>query len=285
MLWFTLCALVGVACRDDSTPHPPASPAAGAGGAAGAVSGTSSAGAGGSAGSSDPGGTGGEAGGAGDPVSILVFSKTGGYPHVSIPAGIAALTSMANTEGWQLTATADAGTFTDTGLSGFDVLLFFNTSDEVLDVDQQAAFERYIRTGKSFVGIHSASATESDWLFYRELVGAHFREHPDVQTASITVEDSTHPITQGLPTIWTRTDEWYGFETNPRASVNVLLSLDESSYAPGASAMGGDHPIAWTHEYEGTRVFYTALGHTEESYSEPLFLTHVAKGIAWAAGR
>jgi type 1 glutamine amidotransferase len=204
---------------------------------------------------------------------------------VSIPAGIAALASMANTEGWQLTATVDADTFTDTGLANFDLLLFFNTSDEVLNADQQAAFERFVRMGKSFVGIHSASATESDWPFYNELVGAHFREHPDVQQASITVEDATHPSTQGLPAIWTRTDEWYGFETNPRASVNVLLSLDESSYAPGASAMAGDHPIAWTHEYEGTRVFYTALGHTSESYSEPLFLEHLSKGIAWAARR
>jgi type 1 glutamine amidotransferase len=84
-----------------------------------------------------------------------------------------------------------------------------------------------------------------------------------------------------LPDPWRRTDEWYNFRTNPRADVDVLLTLDESSYSPGSGAMGSDHPIAWCHEYQGGRSFYTALGHTEASYAEPLFLAHVAGGIEW----
>jgi type 1 glutamine amidotransferase len=71
--------------------------------------------------------------------------------------------------------------------------------------------------------------------------------------------------------------------------VQVVLSLDEAYYATvGAPAdqfiMDGDHPIAWYHEYDGGRAFYTGLGHTAESYAEPAFLAHVAGGIEWAGG-
>jgi type 1 glutamine amidotransferase len=140
-----------------------------------------------------------------------------------------------------------------------------------------------MRAGNGFVGIHSASATEYDWPFYGGLVGADFREHPEVQPATLVIE-AEHPATAALPERWTRTDEWYGFLENPRPNVTVLISIDETSYAPGTSAMNGDHPIAWYHVYEGARSFHTALGHTTESYTEELFLEHITGGIEWAAG-
>jgi type 1 glutamine amidotransferase len=146
------------------------------------------------------------------------------------------------------------------------------------------AFERFIRRGNGFVGIHSATDTEYDWPWYGELVGAYFRAHPEIQPALIRVE-AAHPSTMGLPSTWMRTDEWYGFRDNPRSRVTVLLTLDESSYMPGASTMGDDHPIAWYHQHDGGRAFYTALGHTEASYAEPLFLGHLAGGVEWAARR
>jgi len=142
-----------------------------------------------------------------------------------------------------------------------------------------------VQSGKGWVGIHSASDTEHDWPWYGGLVGAYFASHPDIQQASIRVEDTTFPATRGLPDPWVRTDEWYAFTSNPRGRVNVLLSLDESSYSPGDSSMNGDHPIAWYQTYEGGRSFYTALGHTSESYAEPLFLQHIAAGIEWAGGQ
>lgn len=215
---------------------------------------------------------------------VLVFSKTTGYRHDSIPDAIAALERLAAERGWDLAATEDAAVFTDQDLGAFDVVVFLLTSGEVLDEAQQAAFERFIRSGKGWVGVHSASDTEYDWPFYGELVGAYFQAHPAVQQARVRVERGSHLATEALPETWTRTDEWYGFVENPRASVTVLLSLDESSYAPGDGAMG-DHPIAWYHGYEGGRAFYTALGHTRESYTEPELLAHVAGGIEWAAGR
>jgi type 1 glutamine amidotransferase len=214
-------------------------------------------------------------------VSLLVFSRTTEYRHESIPYGIAALSKLAEDRGWIVEATEEAEVFTDQGLAEHDAVIFLSTTGDVFDAEQQAAFERFIRRGRGYVGIHAASTTEYDWPWYGGLVGAFFREHPEVQVADIVVETSTHASTQGLPNPWRRTDEWYSFRTNPRANVSVLLSLDEASYTPGTSSMGGDHPIAWYHEYEGGRAFYTALGHTSESYSEPQFLAHVAGGIDW----
>lgn len=255
----------------------------GAGAAGGMAAGGSDAG--GSAAGGD--GTQGSGGSGGAPSNaaprVLVFSRTVEYRHASIPNGVQALTDLAAERGWTLSATEDPALFSDTGLEPFNVVVFLSTTGDVLDDAQQASFERFIRAGHGYVGIHSASDTEYDWAFYGGLVGAYFNAHPDIQPATIIVEDSSHPSTQHLSGSWMRTDEWYGFRTNPRSAVHVLLSLDESSYSPGEGAMDGDHPIAWYHEYEGGRAFYTALGHTAESYSEPRFLTHLAGAIEWAA--
>ena len=218
-----------------------------------------------------------------DGIQLLVFSRTAEFRHESIPAGIGALQGLADERGWELVASEDPTRFADESLGGFDVVVFFSTTGDVLDGEQEAAFERFIRSGKGFVGVHAASDTEYDWPWYGELVGAYFLAHPPVQVASVSVEEALHPATAGLPSPWLRTDEWYGFQTNPRAEVQVLLSLDEASFDPGEGSMGGDHPIAWCHEYDGGRSFYTALGHTIESYSEPEFLQHLAGGIEWAA--
>ena len=219
------------------------------------------------------------------PLGVLVFSKTVVFRHDSIPAGRDALMSAGSGAGWTFSATEDASVFTDDGLASFDVVVFLSTTGDVLDETQQAAFERFIRAGKGFVGIHSASDTEYDWPFYGELVGAYFREHPAIQQATINLEDAADPTMAGLSNPWTRTDEWYAFKANPRANVHVLMTLDEASYAPGTATMGSDHPIAWLHEYEGGRAFYTALGHTKESYADPAFIRHLTQAITWAGRR
>jgi type 1 glutamine amidotransferase len=215
--------------------------------------------------------------------SALVFSRTQGYRHESIGAGVRALTELGTERGWQVTATEDATKFSDEGLSAFNVVVFLSTTGDVLDGEQQASFERFIRAGNGYVGIHAASDTEYDWPWYGQLVGAYFKGHPQVQTASVVVEDATHPSTAHLSGNWTRRDEWYGFRSNPRDGVRVLLRLDESSYMAGEGSMGDDHPIAWCHDFEEGRAFYTGLGHTSESYGEAPFLEHIAGGIEWAA--
>jgi cytochrome c len=215
---------------------------------------------------------------------VLVFTKTAGYRHDSIPAAIAAVEALGAQNDFAVDATEDADAFTGANLSRYAVVMFLLTTDDILDSDQQGAFQRYVEAGGGFVGVHSASDTEHDWPWYGGLVGAYFKSHPDIQPAVVDVVDRDTPSTIHLPAKWTRTDEWYNFETNPAGSVTVLATVDETSYEPGPDAMGNDHPIAWQHVYDGGRSWYTAMGHTTSSYSEPLFLSHLLGGILWAAG-
>jgi type 1 glutamine amidotransferase len=213
--------------------------------------------------------------------AVLVFTKTAGFRHDSIPAGIAALDSLGRDHGFAVVNTEDAADFTDDNLAKYRVVIFLNTSGDILDDDQQSAFERFIRKGGGFVGIHSATDTEYDWSWYGNLVGTYFSSHPAIQTATVRVVDPSHPSTGSLPQGWQRTDEWYNFLDDPSARVNVLLTIDETTYSGGT--MGDRHPLAWYHVYDGGRAWYTAMGHTIESYGEPLFMTHVLGGILWAA--
>jgi type 1 glutamine amidotransferase len=214
---------------------------------------------------------------------ILVFTKTAGFRHDSIPAAIAAVQQLGAHNGFGVDQTEDAGAFTDANLARYRAVMFLLTTGDVLDAAQQAAFQHYIEGSGGFVGVHSAADTEHDWPWYGGLVGTYFLSHPAIQTAQIDVADPRDPSTAGLPAVWTRTDEWYNFTSNPRPSVQVLMTVDERTYDPGDGAMGADHPISWWHAYDGSRSWYTALGHTDSTYSEPLFLGFLLGGIRYAA--
>lgn len=219
---------------------------------------------------------------AADTPAILVFTKTAGYRHESIAAGLEAIRAIGAEHGLRVEHSEDGATFSPAGLAGYRAVVFLNTSGDVLDEAQQAAFEEFIRAGGGYAGVHAASDTEYDWAWYGGLVGAYFADHPAIQPAALDVIDQSHPATLGLPVRWERSDEWYNFRSRPPASARVLLSLDETSYSGGS--MGDPHPISWAHEYDGGRAWYSGLGHTVESYAEPLFRAHLAGGILWAAG-
>ncbi|RXZ82311.1 carbohydrate-binding protein [Paenibacillaceae bacterium] len=214
---------------------------------------------------------------------VLLFSKTAGFRHESISAGIEAIRSLGVDNYIEVDATEDAAVFTDDNLAQYEAVIFLSTTGDILNEAEKSAFEHYIRSGKGYVGIHSASDTEYNWPWYGELVGAYFKDHPDVQSANVLVADAAHPSTNVLPAVWTRTDEWYNFNSNVRNKLHVLATLDEKSYKGGN--MGFDHPIVWCQEYDSGRSWYTGGGHTNESFSEPGFLRHLLGGIQWAAGK
>jgi cytochrome c len=216
--------------------------------------------------------------------AVLIFSKTAGFRHDSIPAGIAAIQQLATQNNFTVEATEDAAQFNATNLARFNAVIWLSTTADVLNATQQTAFENYIRSGRGYVGIHAASDTEYDWAWYGGLVGAYFNGHPAQQTATIKVAGRANPSTAHLPNRWERFDEWYNFRNYTDGSVRVLARLDESTYDAGRTAMGDDHPIAWCHPYDGGRAWYTGLGHTDASYSEPAFLQHVLGGIQQVAG-
>ena len=220
--------------------------------------------------------------------SVLVFSKTAGFRHDSIDEGVALVQSLGAQRGFAVTATEDATLFGAAGLAPHRAVVWLNTTGDVLDPAQQAAFECFVRSGRGFAGVHSAADTEAAWPFYGELLaGGRFLSHPAIQAATLEVEDGAHPSTAHLPDSFPFTDEWYNFTANPRPQAHVLLTIDESSYDPGPGAMG-DHPVAWVRAsvpaLGAGRAWYTNLGHRAETYADVDFAAHLAGGILWAAG-
>jgi cytochrome c len=213
--------------------------------------------------------------------AVLVFSRTTGFRHESIPAALRAIQELGTAAGFGVHPTEDPAAFSPANLSRYAVVVWALTSGDVLDDDGRGAFEAYIADGGGYVGVHAAADTEYGWPWYGGLVGAWFRSHPVPQQAVVRIEDGTHAATAHLPTRWTRFDEWYDYRTNPRPGVHLLATVDESTYDGGG--MGADHPIAWCHTYGGGRAFYTGMGHTDESYDEPEFGAHLLGGIRWAA--
>lgn len=212
---------------------------------------------------------------------VLVFIKTAGFYHNSIPDGVAAIQKLGAENNFDVDSTRDATYFNNDSLKKYSAVIFLSTTMNVLNGDQQVAFERYIQAGGGFMGIHAAADTEYDWNWYSKLLGAQFASHPQQQKAMISVVDKTQGATSFLPDRWERFDEWYNYK-NISSDIKVLAFLDETTYQGGIN--GDNHPIAWYHNYDGGRAFYTGLGHTKESYSEPLFLRHLLGGIQYAIG-
>lgn len=305
-----LCVL-GLACTSSPEPSPGPHSSLPTGGAVGSASGSSTggsaggsttvAGTGGASGSATGGaetvaggGSGGAtlAGSAGTggqppvmqgPYQVLAFTKTTGFRHDSIPAGVELLEQLGATHDFTVVNTEDGADFTDENLAKYAVVVFMNASGELLDEAQQGAFERYIQAGGGYVGVHCASCAEDDWPWYGELVGARFTNHPAIQEVTINVENRSHPSTAELPEVWVRDEEPYNFDMSPRAKVTVLATLDEASYQGGT--MGDDHPIVWAHEFQGGRSWYTGLGHLSQGYMEEHFVKLLLGGVEWAARR
>ncbi|SFW15633.1 ThuA domain-containing protein [Cellulophaga fucicola] len=212
---------------------------------------------------------------------VLVFTKTEGFRHGSIESGVVALEKMANDHKFVIDTTADAKMFTESNLKQYKAVVFLNTTGDILNDEQQAAFEKYIKSGGGYVGIHAAADAEYSWPWYNKLVGGYFNGHPKVQKATLQVIDNTHLATKMLDATWEKVDEWYNYK-DLNEDVNVLLDIDEKSYSGGTN--GDNHPMAWYHDYDGGRAFYTGLGHTNVTFENPVFLQHLYGGIKYAMG-
>ncbi len=212
---------------------------------------------------------------------ILVFYKTTGYYHESIPDAAKAISKLGVENGFTVDTTRNAALFTEENLKKYASVVFLSTSGDMLDTIQQTDFERYIQAGGGYMGIHSASAGEYNWPWYGKMVGAVFNRHPEQQEGIVKVADNKNSSTSHLPAQWKIMDEWYNFKSI-QPDIHVLLTVDESTYKGGTN--GSFHPIAWYHEFEGGRSFYTAIGHRNEEYLDPLFLKHILAGIQYSMG-
>jgi type 1 glutamine amidotransferase len=223
--------------------------------------------------------------------NVLVFSKTAGWHHDSIPSGVAAIEQLGKLHDFTVMWTEDPKrVINDTELKKYQVVVFLQTTGDILDGEQRVALERYIKAGGGYVGVHSASDTEYGWPWYRKMVGHMFRAHPPIQTAVLKVEDRDFPGMERFAKRALFTDEWYEFTGAESDQLHYLLSVDESTYKPqqkstfrDAKGRNGFHPVSWYQSYDGGRAFYTALGHLPATYSDQTFLHHLYGGIYWAA--
>ncbi|MCF8362558.1 MAG: ThuA domain-containing protein [Prolixibacteraceae bacterium] len=217
-------------------------------------------------------------------MNILVFSKTAGYRHDCIEDATTVLKELANKQNWHIDATEDSLVFTPNNLKKYDVVIFLQTTNDILNNEQQEAFENHIENGGSLVTIHSGTVTEYDWPWYEKAIGAYFTGHPPVQSGKVIIEDRNHPSTKHFSdSVWVIEDEWYSFDRNPRDDVHVLMSIDENSYEfKNAEQRMGDHPLVWYKKVGKGRVFQTALGHESELYQNELFQKHLIGAIEWA---
>jgi type 1 glutamine amidotransferase len=218
---------------------------------------------------------------------VLVFSKTTGYRHASITNGIATLRELGAQNGFAVEATEDSGAFTAASLAGYAAVVFLSATGNVLDSDQKSALKTYVTEGGGFMAIHGAVfgplACEDQWAWYGEMFCCAFTNHSQVVPAMVTLSDAAHASNTGLPAQWQRTDEWYNFTGTPRGCARILATVDETTYAGGR--MGKDHPLVWCRQVGRGRMWYTAMGHTESSFAEPLFRKHLLGGILVTAGR
>ncbi|HTN67891.1 MAG TPA: ThuA domain-containing protein [Dysgonamonadaceae bacterium] len=223
------------------------------------------------------------------PIHLLVFTKTAGYRHESISSGLKMLYDLSEKQNWIITATENDKLLRDDLLSNFDVAVFLSPSDSAIDDAGKEAFEKWMNSGKGFVGIHAASTLEYDWAYYGKLIGAYFKNHPPAQESTVVFENTDHPAMKPFKGMESHTfyDEWYTFKENPRPHVDVLATLDESSIKKFSNDdfRMGDHPIIWSQQKNDIRSFYTGFGHTHEAFQDKLIVEHIKNAINWAAKR
>ncbi len=214
---------------------------------------------------------------------ILLFTKTapGSYRHESIGPGKLAVMRLCRENGIEVDTSENSDLFTDDNLKKYQALVFLSANQDIFNPAQEQAFQRYIRAGGGFAGIHAASGAEREWPWYAQLLGGSFVWHTPQQSATIDIVDTSHSSAQGLPRRWPRYDEWYFFrDMNP--NIHVIATLDSTTYK--SDRHPANYPFAWYHEFEGGRSWYTAGGHNASDFADPLFLRHILGGIQYAIG-
>ena len=210
--------------------------------------------------------------------SVLVITETKGWVHDSIESGLKLIQNIGNKNNFNVYHSDNSSVITYKNLKEIKTIIFLNTTEEILTDVEQKVMESFIKSGKGFVGVHAAADTEYNWQWYGKLVGAYYRNHPEVMNGKILTIN--HKITNHLDSEWEIEEEWYNFDY-VNYDINILLHLDEDSY------IGGEHPdyhpITWYHEYDGGRSFYTGLGHTKEVYDDERFIKLLEKGILYAS--
>jgi type 1 glutamine amidotransferase len=228
--------------------------------------------------------------------TVLVYTRNytpdgKGYVHENIQTSVETIKKMGAENGFAVEVSDDPKIFTDASLKRFNAIIFSNSNNEAFENDaQRDAFQRYIRGGGGFVGIHSASGSERSWPYFWSVLGGKFVRHPKQQKFLVRVADAKNPATSGLPATFEWTDECY-YTDNNNPDIHPLLVTDPAKLDdPQKATYPGDKfgdalPLAWYHKFDGGREFYTALGHNKADYANPILYKHILGGILWVLGK
>jgi type 1 glutamine amidotransferase len=219
---------------------------------------------------------------------VLYLTHSAGFKHDVLPTSEQIMRELGKTSGaFEATVTQDCSLISEASLKQYATVVFFTTGELPLDETQKKAFMDFVRSGRGFVGIHSATDTFYKWPEYLELIGGYFDGHPWHQEVTVRVEDKSNPATAHLPASFAINDEIYQFRDWSRARVHVLLSVDPGSIdltKKGVKRTDKDFAVSWTREFGKGRMFYTSLGHEAAVWRDPRFQQHLVGGIRWATG-
>ncbi len=225
-------------------------------------------------------------------VKVLVYTKNGkGYIHDNIASAVASIQDLGKTYQFHSTISDDPSVFTESTLKKYQLIIFTSTNNDVFDTDdQRLAFRRYIEAGGGFVGVHSVTGTERNWKWFKMMLGESFSWHANAQKFSIKNIDPTHPSMEGVPALWERFDECYfGKELYPGMKVLMVhdlssLRTDQSELiVKNSGSFAHFYPAVWYQEFEGGHIWVTTLGHSKESYEDPIYKNHLLQGIRYVA--
>lgn len=220
--------------------------------------------------------------------AVLYLTHSAGWKHDVLPLSEQIFKQIGERSGaFEATVTQDCSLISRDNLKKYDAIVFYTTGELPLSDEQKAAFLDFIKSGKGFIGIHSATDTFYKWPEYGELIGGYFDQHPWHQEITVKVEDSHHAATRHLGSSFKIKDEIYQIRNFSRDRVHVLMSLDVSSVdltLPAVHRTDKDFALAWWRNYGRGRVFYTALGHRAEVWQDERFQQHLLGALRWAMG-
>lgn len=225
---------------------------------------------------------------------VLVYTKNGkGYVHDNIASAVACVKELAAANAFTVDVSDDASVFTEANLQKYQLLIFTSTNNDVFDTDEQrVAFRRYIEAGGGFVGVHSVTGTERNWKWFKQMLGETFSWHAKGQVFRLKNIDPTHPSMKDVPATWDRHDECYfGKELYPGMKVlmvHVLSTLEKDQtdlIDKNKGSFADYYPAVWYQQFEGGNIWVTTLGHSKESYQDPVYQNHLLQGIRYIATR
>jgi type 1 glutamine amidotransferase len=223
---------------------------------------------------------------------VLVYSGSTGYRHASIPAAVASIKALGEKAGYVIDTSEDPEVFTADNLAKYRVLVLVSNSTDPKKPESEwfvgsrrDALQGFLKAGKGVIGVHAASDSHYHWGWYGQMIGGYFEKHPKgTPKGTVTVVDPKHPATAKLPKTLERNDEWYYYKDfDP--TVRVLVTIDPKTIGESGEADVNVNPLVWCHDFGGGRVFYNALGHTDESWSEPYMINLMTGALDYAAGK